>query len=130
MQIVRIEHPETGCGLFRSYYRTKKGNVINHFSKLPSDMQESIFNKHKSFLTPFEDKKLGCWLDEDEVCGFKSVRQLKYWLTKEQIKEVISIGFKVYLINIGAWVVREGKQQIVFDNTFVDEKTDISKLFI
>lgn len=116
--IVRVEHPDTGCGLFRS----DDPNGDNYLDN--SRFADQIVMRHHSFPTRWND--LGTH-DDDIFCAFKSVDQLKEWITNEEMIDLISIGFRVYMIK--AEDVIEGRMQCGFRKDKIVEKTDITKIF-
>jgi hypothetical protein len=126
MQIVRIEYPATGFGLFRSHY-IKGTEVYGHCEALTPKMISDIKKKHDGFPNPFFDKELR-EIYSYEFCGFKSMQQLNEWFTKYQLKKIIAIGFKIYLIEIDE--CRASKYQVLYKKENIKNKTDISELFL
>lgn len=125
-QLIRIEHPEDGKGLWRS----QKDGI----SRIDYHSQEPVITDRHSkwmFPTPYEDAGLrAIWphLEGRYLFGFLSIEQLKTALTPEEMDECIeSLGFRVYLIEADDMIVTEF--QGVFDPDTIVEKTDITSLF-
>ena len=123
MEIVRIEHIETGVGIFRS--RDKNQN--NHGTELPNGLFNDILNRFNNFPSPYNDGALG-YVDYDEYCAFKTVNQLNKWITKDEIKEFFKIGFRVYLLTVDRCKV--GDKQVIYKKDHVMNKKDITDLFL
>ena len=119
MLIVRIEHENDGLGVFRSH--------VKNVDSLSTELCESIYTRHIKFPTPNKDKKLGGIL-EDEFCAFKSGNQLKRWFTKKEITEIISVGFKIYLLDVKECKI--GSSQVLYRKENIINKMNITELFI
>lgn len=117
--VIRIEHTDTGWGIWRS---TDKSGKF-HIEKLSN--YSEFEKKHKKFPIPSQDE---LEREKDDFFAFKSLEQMKEWVTPEELKEFISLGFKVYLFDLGIW--QEGKYQIMFKQKDVLQKKDITQLFI
>jgi len=111
--VVRIEHKSSGIGIFRSDAVEMLSNS-NDFkwrhSNFPTPICDTLVGEGKistkvSYLDIRADKKE--WL-----CSFKSISQLNEWVTPNEIKEFIGMGFKVF--SITTEVYQEGNYQIIF----------------
>lgn len=122
MQILRVEHKIDNKGIFRS--RTPQYNVRLHRMK----GWKKLFERHRdNFPTPYLDKGINRSPIFGEFCAFKSVEQFQQWVTNDEIKGLIKIGFRVLLLEVSDCVV--GKHQILFGRENVLTSKDISELF-
>lgn len=126
-QCVRIEDPRTGHGVWRS--EDEHGDYI--VDNLSTYNDFSL--RHCNFPTMYAEFYSSKWIGHDlklldeHFCAFKSIEQLQKWVTKEELKELIELGFKVYLIETSECL--EGRYQIAFRKEAIIEKKDISQLF-
>ncbi len=122
MQIIRIEHPLSGNGIFHS--NDAEGN------RLYNSLQHNdfIWRHDDIFPTPREDHGIRREITKNEFCAFKTIEQLQSLFYKEELDELISIGFNVLLINIDICVV--GDQQILFEKENIISSEIINTLFI
>ena len=120
IQIIRIEY-YTGDGLFRAE-DILGFSIINNLK-----CHDELCSKHKRFPTAYKEFKDD--LTSEHYCAFKSLKQLGYWIKKEWIAEIISIGFKIYLIDIEEEHCLIGTRQIAFKKENIISKKDISQLF-
>ena len=120
MTIIRIEHPDTGFGMFASKLNNKRlCYELSNYSQFSS--------KHENFPTPSNDSKINRRIKKYEFCAFKSIYQLQKWITKKELKEFISMGFKVYALDVSECII--GKFQIVFEKKNITQSKDITLLF-
>ncbi len=118
MKVVRIEHPDTGCGLWQTEIN---GYVVYRNLSFLND----LVDKHESFPIPNED---GLYRENHHFCAFKSIEQANEWIESEWWNEILSLGFKIYLIELSAWL--EGEYQIMFEKQHIVQSEDISSLFV
>lgn len=122
IQFIRIKHPEDGEGIWRS----KVGNSLDY--KIDSlKCYTQLEDRHSEFKTPSSD---GLNLDKNQLdwfCAFKSMGQLYEWILKDEMLELISAGFIVYLIK--ATDYQEGEYQIIYTKESIVLKIDITNLF-
>jgi len=117
--VIRIEH-ESGNGIWQA--RNEENRVIITNLKCYPE----ISNRHSSIPTPYEDDIYA--FTESYFCSFKSIPQLEEWVEREWIKEFVSVGFRVYMLEISNWL--EGNYQICFKKSDILSKKDITELFI
>lgn len=92
-QIIRIEHPDSGYGIFRHRFSTWE--YISAF-----------FDRHGNLPTPndkSETKEMNDafgFLGNDYLCAYKSDEQVSEWILKEEFEHIIEAGFRFYLITI------------------------------
>lgn len=128
MQLIRIEDPTNGFGVWRS-------NDDDHMAKLRGHSQfDVICARHSTpkFPLPFMDKELMVDLAgeplEDYRFGFLSLEQLQEGFTKDELKELIKdLGFRVY--SIEASQTKSSSFQVIFKPESVTSKQDISFMF-
>lgn len=110
MEVIRIEHPHTGLGLFRSPMKIDN-LIITNMSLIESlDCYNDIIIKHEYFYSPKEEKLK--FIPNKHYCAFKSIDQLNEWFTKDQLIAIYSLGFKIFSIKLSKYI--EGKYQVVF----------------
>lgn len=126
MKIVRVEHKIDGKGIFRS--STKKKETCR-FSKIPNCIR--LYLRHtQKFPLPSKDKGINREPLIDEFCAFKSIDDLQMWLENNELRNLIKIGFKVFVHTIHKKKCVIGEYQVLFKKTDVTATTDITELFI
>lgn len=126
MIAIRMEHPRSGKGIF-----THSLSTISKRNKEGADYLSDcniFFKRHNSFPTPSRDSKIKRYIKKNEFCAFKSIEQFKTWVTTEEIKEFIKMGFKVLLLDLTIYI--EGEFQILFKKENISQRKDITELFI
>lgn len=122
MQAIRIEYSD-GKGLWRA----DAGNMfwcIIEKAKCEPELQK----RHSNFPSPAIDGELSVKFRPGiHFCAFKSIEQLQQWVLSEEMKEIIQLGFRVYLLELSEWL--EGEYQIAYDKKFIAKKEDITSLF-
>ena len=122
MQILRVEHKIDGKGIFNS--ATKSGNP--RLFRMKGGVR--LNNRHSSkFPVPYLDKGINRSPYFYEFCAFKSVEQFQQWVTIDEIKRLIKIGFRVLLLDVKNCLV--GEQQVLFEKKNIIKTRDISELF-
>lgn len=117
--IIRIEH-ECGNGLFTARTEDDSTAVIRK-----SSFVRKLQAKHMDFPVPQND---GLTIRSCNYCAFKSIEQIQQWIEPEQFKEIIELGFKIWMIDVADY--QEGEYQILFKKQDILSKKDISQLFI
>lgn len=117
-QIIRIEHPVDGIGLFQSNQITLSWTHLS-----------SILYRHQKFNNPSMN---GLDIEEDYLewfCAYKSVEQVQEWILKDEMTSLCNdYGFIVYLLEVNQY--QEGRDQIIFTKESIISKKDITELFI
>lgn len=129
--IIRIEHPSDGLGLWRSSYDEKQYNTIEDHSCYPE-----ISKRHRDqtrFPAFCFDKELQDQISWEAVqeynFAFKDLAQLETALTREELKECIeALGFHVLMLDVTDYY--ESPYQIVFKKESIVNKKDISSMFL
>lgn len=113
--IIRIEDTLTELGMFRS-------ELVDELSN-----SGEFRRRHGSFPTPYEDKKIGRFIEVDEFCAFQSIDQMLNWVTTAEIREFISLGADVLMLEVSDCIV--GEYQIIFKKEDIIKTTIINDLF-
>jgi len=137
IQIIRIQFSD-GYGIFRSdildkpveaplndnpEYRKlqnrhcKMGEDYKHFFPTPEDDGLDIFTGTRQGTGPKE------WL-----CAFKTVDQVKEWITTEEIKVLVDYEATVLLLTVTEY--QEGKAQVIYTVESIASSEDITSLFV
>lgn len=119
--VIRIEHPSDGKGIWRSKGNNEKA-IWEDFSFI-----NELESKHEDFPTPYAEKLL-TFTDSSYFCAFKSIEQINQWIEKEWWKEIISFGFKIYMIDLSEYL--EGEYQICYQKQYILQQKDITSLFL
>ena len=117
--ILRVEHHKSGNGILRSRDKNRK-----YYSNRPR--LRSLIYRHGDFPNPFNDRLLGD-VNILEFCAFKSIDQFQEWVTKGEIKILISFGFKIYLIDVSE--ARIGEYQVLYKKENILQSKDITNMF-
>lgn len=128
MELIRIEYPENGLGVWRCIDKVGNMRLTNH------SQFSTIMRRHSSskFPTPLEDDELRIQINElslnlsDYKFAFLTLQQLEEGFTRDELKELIEMGFKVY--SIEAKEVIFSSYQAIFKN--VISQRDISFMFL
>lgn len=119
--IVRIEHPFDGWGLWRSGPNDVVAFIDS--AKCYSDLME----RHRKFPNPTYQRDIEGFIPKEHFCAFKSIDQLQEWILPEEMKEIISLGFKVLLLDVSECL--EGEYQIAFKKEHIVQSKDITEIF-
>lgn len=119
--IIRIEHPNSGDGIWQ--HMESNEHLCDYFS-----FYDRFASKHKEFPSPRKDLGINRPINHYEYCAFKSIEQIHQWIEKEWFSEIISSGFKIYMIDVSECI--EGEYQILFRKEHILQQKDISSLFI
>lgn len=122
MQAIRIEHSD-GEGLWRA----NGGNIFQCIID-KAKCHDSLYFRHKNSPSPATDGELSVKFRAGKhFCAFKSIEQLQQWVIPEEMKEIIQLGFRVYLLELSECI--EGEYQIGYDKACIIKKEDITSLF-
>jgi hypothetical protein len=120
--IYRIEHPESGNGIWHHLYDC--GLLLEYHSNY-----NMFGERHADYPTMFDDADL----DLPAVgysqfyCACSSLDNLYAWFPINIIPELINLGFRVYKLQVSDF--RESPYQVVFRKEWILSKTDISNMF-
>jgi len=115
IQVIRFEHPEDGFGIFLSPHSD---------SKEPGDIIDKFNDKHGEFKLPCED---GLKLNSRWFCAFKSIDQVKQWVTTDEIAVFKARGFIIWMLEVSEY--QQGEYQVIYTKESIINKTDISSIF-
>lgn len=123
MEIIRVQHRIDGNGIFNS--RTKSGKAR---ASMMVDW-EILQKRHLDlFPPPYDDILIKRFPLREEFCAFKSINQFQEWVNKDEIAELIRLGFNVLLLDVSTCVI--GEYQILFKKKNVIKTKDITHLFL
>ena len=133
--LIRIEYPKTGGGLFRAQERITREDILNgsdaregsYYDLIDnSRFDPDIYERHYSMTVASRD----CpgFNSGTHYCAYRSLDELSRWMENEWIKDVIEVGFRVYMIEVSECI--EGQDQAAFQLCHIISKKDISELFL
>ena len=134
-QVIRVEHPADGKGLWQSCGCGTRAVIRNHtkFTEINTRHCDS-----SRFPTLWEDRTLaeiaGNLHDNgigtsDYFFAFKSLEQLATALTNDEIKECINVlGFNILMLTVTDY--HESDFQVIFKKESIVEKDDITFMFL
>ena len=77
---------------------------------------------HWDLPSPLADSGIGHkFIEQEHICGFKSLQQLSKWFTKKEVQNLAKRGFKIYAIKIPSDKCLRGKRQVVFSKKFIKQ---------
>lgn len=125
--IIRIEHPEDGCGIFSSRSKEFKhvhSSKISSFEYSPKNIG-NIDRKHKDMdsariIEGFNPSK--------HYCAYPSTDIMKQWISCKEIKQLITLGFVILILDVTEYI--EHRDQILYTKESITSSKDISSLFI
>ena len=121
MNIYRVEH-KNGDGIIMATDR--KG------CSLYLKMNSSFIDRYGKFPLPDEDELINRLPKRNEYCAFKNRKDLKKWINKDELKELINLNFNVHKISIKKENLIIGKYQILFKKEDVVENFVINNEFL
>ena len=123
--LIRIEHPESGNGIWRHF--DKQG----HRTCLNLSNYDEFEDRHRSFATLRSELNSIFAMDYLDMlvyfCGFKSIEQLQQWVYQSEINEFVSFGFRIYKIEVNNCLM--GDYQVFFKKDNIVSKIDITDIF-
>ena len=132
--LIRIEDPKSGIGLFQAVGIYTKEDVLNDPSRREGDCydlselsqyDQNIWIRHLYMDVVLHD--CSGFIKGIHYCAYRSLDELKSWMEDEWIKDVIRVGFRVYIIEVSECL--NGSQQAAFELRHIISKKDISELF-
>lgn len=121
MVAIRIEHQTSKVGLFHHSFTYDSDNYHKH--------NDVIFRFHQKpdLMTPQEEfldlKRYG----KKWFCAFKSLHEMRTWITKKDIKDLSKIGFSVLALTLDN-TCQIGEHQLIFTKESVIKQDDITKI--
>jgi hypothetical protein len=125
IQIIRIEHPSDGYGIFRSICTEDRKNNRELY-----DLSLLLYDRHgnNAFKTPHEDN-VDIYEDNKQwFCAYKTIEQLLQWITLEEIKAIIKHGFNILVLEVTEY--QEGRDQVIFTKESIQDQRNLNDLFI
>jgi hypothetical protein len=118
MIVYRIEHPFDGKGIFTS--KTPNKQYYSDISPIINDM----LNEHVcSFPCPEDDKEINRPMEYYEFCAFKSLKDIKKYISKIQLNELARLGFIIYELEIIKGCI--GEYQVLFHKEDITKQQEI-----
>jgi hypothetical protein len=116
--LVRLEF-DNGIGIFRQNDYDEK-------------LHRTILDRHQNFNDIRQDflytnKIEGIFLI-NYYCAYKSVSQLKRWITQRELKALFKLGCNAYLLEVSKCI--EGKHQFIYMKSDIINKTVINSILI
>jgi hypothetical protein len=113
-QIIRLEHPIDGIGIFISrytfnLYETEIGNIIKERHE-----EMKIAHDIKGFTTK-------------HYCAYKNIEDLNKWILPSELKHLIERGIKVLLLDV--FNVIEDENQVLYLKEDIFSSKNITSLF-
>lgn len=123
IKVIRIEHVD-GKGPWHT-----KSVDIYLYPELDHYVSNHCYKDGKKggFPTP-QAEGLSPNFNEYCYCAYRNKKIFKKWVSKEDILALISIGFKIYELELNMYY--EGLHQVVFREFEIKSKKDITNQFI
>lgn len=118
MKVIRVEH-EDGWGMFieTSEKKSRRKQSVAYICP-------SIDQRHMLFPTPHNEELP---MSSGHFCAYKSVDQLKKWITTEEIATLKENNYKIFMLDVTDY--HEGKHQVIYTKESIISITDITDLF-
>lgn len=121
-QIIRIEHPYDGKGLFRSEDETGTTRIEDScLNELRERHNEYFPNAYR------ELSKIGLTLLPAQHCAFKSIASIQEWIFPDDFEIIFELGFDVLLIEVSHCI--ELEYQVVYIKEDIQSVRNINELF-
>lgn len=122
MKVIRIEHKDTGIGVFRAYNGTKKMyDYRDRFISLclrvnlMDEPHHEIGNLTREVL--IENHRL--------ICAFRSISAMKKWVRTHELQALVrEWNMRIYEIEVDTPYI--GRQQVVYEKGTEKSKEDIT----
>lgn len=125
--IIRIEHPEDGYGIFCTRWEqtTRSTGIVSTFSYNSEDIGD-IDDRHSNMI----GAGLIDGFTEDHFCAYPSLTKMKRWINNKEVKQLLSLGFEVLLLDVSEYILDEEKNQAIYKKEHIVNKKNISTLFL
>lgn len=125
--IIRIEQTD-GLGLFQYKFYDAEGKLHRRKVRVAAMELPDMSERHCQFNDPWNDC-LDIERDNKEwFCAYKSARQFKQWITSEEIRQIIEMGYRVFVLEVSEY--QEGKDQIIYTKDSIVKSQDVTELFL
>ena len=118
MKVIRIEH-EDGWGMFIDISEERPSRKHSARYICPS-----IVDRHQLFPLP---QRENLPISDEYFCAYKSVDQLKEWITTEEIATLKENNYRIFMLDVTNY--HEGKYQVIYTKESIVNTTDITDLF-
>lgn len=134
--LIRIEYQKTGIGPFRATDYYTKEDVLNdprrteggyHTGYCKGRFEEEIDDRHCEMNTMAIDINFTGVDKSEYFCAYRNLDELKRWMENEWITDLVSLGFRVYMIEVSE--CKMVRDQAAFKLCHILSKKDISELF-
>lgn len=127
--IIRIEHKESGLGIFQTRSNKGKWNIFIGKPFLIDQLPlKRLQTRHEdSFPAPFKDSLITRDAKDNEFCAFKSIEQVQQWITPREIKVLTANNFKILELKVTNYTV--GEYQVLFYKDSIVKSRDITHIF-
>jgi len=120
MQVIRIESPNTGEGIFGNIRKLRTLNIYNRLARI---------HHKKDFPGPKQDKELmDIFIEGTHYFAFNNLYQFNKGFPKKELNILIQNGFKVYMLELTEAI--QSQYQTIFELNNIKSKIDITNLFI
>lgn len=114
MQVIRIEHPSNGKGIFTNSELLTENYYRAYWVKRHNGMQTA--------------RNINGW-DISFYCGYRDIEEMHKWLTNNEIKRFIRKGFVVLSLEVSDYIDTD-PNQILYKKKSITKQEDISNLFL
>lgn len=114
MQVIRLEHPSSGRGIFWEVHLVCDNSWDTAWYKRHNKMESA--------------RHIDGFNSSIHFCAYKSIDELQLWLRPEEIRHIISKGFVVLLLEVNEFIL--GPNQVLYTKESITEQKDISELFV
>lgn len=125
LTVIRIEHPEDGCGIFRDRYEKELSykDIMSTFS-YDSENIGNIENKHYKMKSARSIKGF----TPDHFCAYPSLTIMRKFINQKEIKKLLNLGFQILLLDVKKHIA--DTNQILYKKQHVSKTKNISSLFL
>lgn len=124
--IIRIEHKESGLGIFQTKGKTGKRDFFGPLSLIEELPLKRLCSRHnEKFPSPCND--LNRYIKDDEFCAFKSIEQVQQWITPREINILTNNDFRILELKVTNYTI--GNYQILFYKDSIIKSRDITHIF-
>lgn len=119
MQVIRIESPNTGEGIFGNIGMLRTLNIYNRLARI---------HHKKDFPGPFQDEDIrNFFIEGTHYFAFNNLYQFNKGFPKKELNILIQNGFKVYMLELTEYI--QSEYQTIFELKDIKSKIDITNLF-
>ena len=116
--LVRLEF-DNGIGIFQQ-------------DDYDENLHQTILDRHQSFNCIKQDFLITNKIESIDLkkyyCAYKSVSQLKQWITQKQLKALFKLGCNAYLLEVSKCI--EGEHQFIYMKSDIVNQTVLNSILI